>query len=596
MRAPRRAGLAAVLCVTGALAVAATATARLSELGGDFRISTTGVDGDISRDAGVAALAHNRSANEYLVVWEADGLPANNEIEIFGQRLSAAGGDLGPDFRISNVGSDGDARRDAARPAVAHNPTANEYFVVWEADALATDDEFEVFGQRFTAGGVAAGPEIRISTTGADGDPARTVLRPKVAYNPAANEYLVVWEADALATDEEFEIFGQRLSGTGTPLGPDFRISNTRDDGNATRDGRKPGLAYNPVANEYLVVWRADRLATNNEDEIFGQRLSASGGELGAEFRVSNVGTDGDPSRGASRPRVAHNPRANEYLVAWEGDGGATDNALEVYGQRLTAAGDELGLDFRISNVGGAGDATRDAFFTGVAYDRTADEYLAIWREDGLATDGEFEVFGQRISSVGDPLGVDFRISSLGTDGDAVRDAFNPALAYNPGSDQYLVTWHGDGLAADNEMEVFGQRLDGPTPAPPPPRCLGRRARIVGDGDDEVLRGTPGNDVIVGLGGEDVIRGGGGRDRLCGGRGADELRSGVGGDRLKGGGGRDVERGGAGRDELAGNAGRDDLNGGRGRDRLRGGPGRDACVGGDGRDRAAGCERRRSIP
>ena len=96
------------------------------------------------------------------------------------------------------------------------------------------------------------------------------------------------------------------------------------------------------------------------------------------------------------------------------------------------------------------------------------------------------------------------------------------------------------------------------------PRCVGRRATIVGTARRDTLRGTPRADVIVALGGHDRIRAGRGNDLVCGG---------------------------AGNDDIAGQPGRDRLFGGPGNDRLTGGRARDRCLGGSGRDRAA-CEAR----
>ncbi|MGH8700944.1 MAG: hypothetical protein ACREVR_07175, partial [Burkholderiales bacterium] len=83
------------------------------------------------------------------------------------------------------------------------------------------------------------------------------------------------------------------------PIGVQFRISQIAMDGDAARAAFLSAVAYNAQANEYLVTWVADGLATDNEFEIFAQRLSATGTELGGDFRVSTTGTDGDAARGA---------------------------------------------------------------------------------------------------------------------------------------------------------------------------------------------------------------------------------------------------------------------------------------------------------
>src|SRR5687768_2990871 len=42
---------------------------------------------------------------------------------------------------------------------------------------------------------------------------------------------------------------------------------------------------------------------------------------IGSDFRVSEIGVDGDTARGAADSAVAYNSSANEYLVVWYGDG-----------------------------------------------------------------------------------------------------------------------------------------------------------------------------------------------------------------------------------------------------------------------------------
>src|SRR5262249_52773449 len=160
------------------------------------------------------------------------------------------------------------------------------YLVVWHGDDNSGDlvsEEFEIFGQRLDA---ATGKEVgandfRISDMGPDGDTNFAALNPKVAYSGAANEYLVVWQGDdnaATPVGKEFEIFGQRLdAATGMEVGAnDFRISDMGPDGNTAFAAFHPAVAYSGAANEYLVVWQGDDdtgTLVNEEYEIFGQRL-----------------------------------------------------------------------------------------------------------------------------------------------------------------------------------------------------------------------------------------------------------------------------------------------------------------------------------
>jgi hypothetical protein len=125
----------------------------------------------------------------------------------------------------------------------------------------------------------------------------------------------------------------------------------------------------------------------------------------------------------------------------------------------------EIGTDdFRISDAGTNGDATRDVESVAVAYNDIEEEYLVVWSADDNQTtlaDGEFEIYGQRIdANTGAELGTnDFRISDMGPDNNAQFDAVSPSVAFNSANNEYLVVWEGD----DNqngfvEHEEYGVR------------------------------------------------------------------------------------------------------------------------------------------
>ena len=368
---------------------------------------------------------------------------------------------------------DGDADFDAFSPAVAYNPTAHEYLVVWRGDDVTVSEQ-EVYGQRLDAGtGAELGTnDFRISDVGPDGDPAFQAFNPAVVYNPTANEYLVVWDSDT-DVDNEFEIFGQRIDATtGAELGTnDFRISDQGPDGvPSIVGGRFPSVAYNDLADEYLVVWTGEEV--DGEAGVYAQRLDGStAAEVGTnDFALSDIG----PGTGGERPAVAYHPSANEYLVVWHSkvDLGCVvfPCEIEIFGQRLAgASAAEIGAnDFRISHQGPDGSADFIATEVDVTYNSTVDEYLVVWQ--GTATVGfESEIFGQRLDLAGAEIGAtDFQISDLGPDGDVDFAALQPSVTYNPFNDEYLVVWLGDddrGTLVNGEIEMFGQFLDGSTGA-----------------------------------------------------------------------------------------------------------------------------------
>jgi hypothetical protein len=453
-----------------------------TQIGTDLRLSDMGPDGDAHYDASFPAVAYNSAEDEYLVVWEGDddtGGLVDGEDEIFGQRVDAATGtEVGTnDFRLSDMGPDGDANYGADFPAVAYNDTNNEYLVVWYGDddtGGLVDEEYEIYGQRVSATGAEIGAnDFRLSDMGPDGDTNYAGGGPAVAYNSADNDYLVVWlGADTLGV----EIFGQRVNAaTGAEIGTDLCLSDMGPDGDANYDAYVSAVAYNSAGNEYLVVWHGDDDTgplVGEEFEIFGQRVVATGAEIGAnDFRLSDMGPDGDAYYDAGRPAVAYNGKNNEYLVVWEGDdntGALVDGEYEIFGQLVDAAtGAEIGAnDFRLSDMGPDGDANYDAGTPAVAFNSAANEYLVVWSgEDDTdpLMDGEYEIFGQRVSATGAEIGTnDFRLSDMGPDERAYYDAFSPAVAYNGAGNEYLVVWWGvddTGSLVIEEREIFGQRV-----------------------------------------------------------------------------------------------------------------------------------------
>lgn len=455
-----------------------------SQIGDDFRISEMEYDGG-GRLPQSPNVAYNSTANQYLVVWASKyGVsPPIERCEIFGQLLNANGGETGSnDFRISDMGLDGDTRFEAIAPDVAYNSTANQYLVTWRGDddtAPLVDDEYEVFGQLINADGSEIGSnDFRISDMGPDGDENFDASSSAVAYNVTTNQYLVVWYGDddtVPLVEGENEIFGQIINASGSETGwNDFRISDMGPDANDKFDAWDPDVAYNSTTNQYLVVWEGDDHIyplVDRESEIFGQLVNADGTESGSnDFRISDMGPDGNEDFGAVDPAVAYNSTANQYLVVWWGDDDRAplvDEELEIFGQLLEADGSESGRnDFRISDMGPNGDTRFAAYSPDVAYNSSENQYLVVWYgDDGTfpLVDGEFEIFSQILNARGFEIGNDFKISDMGPDGNSDFGAFDPAVVYNSTEDQYLVVWSGDDDIApleDNELEIFGQLLN----------------------------------------------------------------------------------------------------------------------------------------
>ena len=378
-------------------------------LGAEFRVSTMGTAAGTSFTANAPDVAYNATSNEYLVVWRGDDDTApnnfDNDNEIFGQRINAAtGAEIAPDdFRISQMGPN-DAAADnygADSPSVAWNSTNNQYLVVWQgSDQVGglIEGESEIWGRLVSATGtIVSGSDIRISETTPDASFLRSAVNAAVAYDSTNNRYLVVWTSDDdLVADNHTEVFGQLLTNTGADFGSDFRISNMGLNTDVY-GANSPAVAFNPAAGEYLVVWDGDHTSPgDNEFEIFGQLIAASGAELGSDFQISEMGPVPSTALGAAAASVAYDPVSQQFLVVWTGADVVQGDA-EVWGQRISSAGAAVGRsDYRISEVAGPA-PDYQAGNADVATGGTS-QMLVLWRATSqtLMIPTEQEVFGQR--------------------------------------------------------------------------------------------------------------------------------------------------------------------------------------------------------
>lgn len=477
------------ILVAGPLTGTAGATSNLAGPVGldDFQISAFGPDGDPQYETMRPAVAANPAAKEFYVVWE--GRAPGNASEIYGRRIDADTG-LTIDTIDQPISAVGAPTYAARRPDVVFNPVDNEYLVVWYGDTAATgDDVIEVFGRRVDAAtGQTVGDLIIISKV--DAYPA---LSPKVTYNPEDHEYLVAWIGNS-AADSAYEVYGRWLDATTGQLlaGSEARISEMGPDNNPDYLALGLDLVYNPVSDEYMVVWSGihnyPATMAPGEVEVYGQRLRRDGTRFGPfNFRMSYLGETGDAAYTAGHPSIAYNYRDNMYLVVYSGEdngGSLVDGEFEIWGSRIRPGPDFVQIThLRLSQIGGQGDAAWSAFDPSVTYDGNSNEFFIVWSADAPnilvpKVSDDFEIYGARMAPGQNTIPEAFFLSEMGFSFfDGIGRAFQPAVAYNEANRQHLTVWRGDeGLSplVDDEYEIFGQLYlvaegqQQPTPTPPP--------------------------------------------------------------------------------------------------------------------------------
>ena len=271
-----------------------------------------------------------------------------------------------PDFRICDPRSPGAMEQ---HPDVAYNPDRDEYLVVFDV----TDDEldYNIAGVFLEGNGQPVGTPIPIVT-----NPLYADSYPAVAYNPDAGSYLVVWERSKLSEayeaimarviaetpgppvvvhwsihghqrrpDVDYSALNERFLvawESGEPYGVPPAILATTVDASATEiptaivisdEGTTPGqqrnaaVAASDTIGQWLVVWADTRNSAATGCDIFGQQV---GYEAGVPMRSKFNTPIGVLPGQAEEPAIAWGPvHGGEYMVVWPESGN------DLYGRRI---------------------------------------------------------------------------------------------------------------------------------------------------------------------------------------------------------------------------------------------------------------------
>jgi hypothetical protein len=199
---------------------------------------------------------------------------------------------------------------------------------------------------------------------------------PRIGTDPAGN-FVVVWGSDG-QDGSNYGVFSQRYASSGAPIGAEFRI-NTYTTGDQTG-----AEVDSDGAGNFVVVWQSASLDGSGLG-VFGQRFSASGAPVGAEFLVNTYTTGSQ-----YKPAIASDAAGN-FVVVW--DSPQDGSADGVFGQRYASTGVPLGPEFRVNTF-----VTNDQMGASVAADDAGD-FVVVWTSSGQ--DGSnYGVFGQRYSQI----------------------------------------------------------------------------------------------------------------------------------------------------------------------------------------------------
>ncbi|MFD1614660.1 choice-of-anchor D domain-containing protein [Gelatiniphilus marinus] len=405
-------------------------------------------------------IAYDPTLNRFLMVYETEVV--NKEEEIFGQFINPDGSLNGSAFQISLTGPNGNFDIDASNPKIVFNTVSNQYFVVWEGDMDATNQtEKEIFGQLINPDGTLVGGlgtgQIRISQHGTDGDELFNTYNPSLSVNTSNGEYYLVWQANSVS-NAEVEIYGTRLLSNGTLVAGLGAQTKLSSFTASNQAPSSPNVAYNTSTNQFLVVYHAD-FPVNSDNNVFGQIVAADGSLVSGINTPIQI-TNVAASRDADYANVVYNKLLDEYFVAFQADHiNPTDGEDEIFGQRIANDGTLVASAMQISFAGIDGDGEETGSFSSIGYNTTDHQILFIFQSEEPGSNS-YDIFATTLDATNyTALETQSRVSDMGdVNGDNTYTAQKPKQAFNTTTGNFLIVWEGDdNVPGDGEDEVFGQ-------------------------------------------------------------------------------------------------------------------------------------------
>jgi hypothetical protein len=327
---------------------------------------------------------------------------------------------LGPELQISLPTS---PECDRHQPAVAYNWRHDQYLVVWHNEW--PDGHRDVYARRVSAGGellswfsVSAGPNDR--------------AQPAVAYNATEDEYLVVWMYNVSGDKSTYEIWGRTIAWDGSYQNPEFQIITWPN-----RTFYTPRVAWNNLADEYMVVWNAFDATTFLPTDVAHAILYPDGtARYGAIISTTDSPHQVD---------VTYNVAADEYLAVWRQMPTVANG--DVVAARIGSSSGQVVNPPGVIPVGAAPEDERSPAVTTNEQDR----YVVAWEYAFPGPCCDWDILGQQLDVQGTLVSGQIYVANT------IDDEQEPAVAARPGPvHDYLFTWQRDTTAG---MQIWAERL-----------------------------------------------------------------------------------------------------------------------------------------
>jgi len=316
-------------------------------------------------------------------------------------------------------------------PAGAANGVSGEddyrFVVVWADDRNDSEgDGWDIYSQVVKADGTLYQGNNRVTTSSSDQQ------APAIAYNGGSSNpyYLVTYQ------DSDSNVRGWMLNKDGTRYQSEISIGT----GSGTQAA--PAVVWGAGANYYLVVWEDSRDGNWN---IYSRVVSPGGTPQGSETQITSHAGD------ETAPAVAWDETRDHYFITWQRSGDIYGIACSISSGNCSTSGHST---VTIANTGDTEAHSDVAFNSYNNPDANDGELFVVWDRTTSPT----SVWGQRVKWSGSDYaleGSNGRLSPAITVDQGHRKL--PRVAYQPGVNEYLVTWQaGTGAIEARQVTARG--------------------------------------------------------------------------------------------------------------------------------------------
>ena len=274
-----------------------------AKVGDEFLVNTTAASGQV-----FSAVAMDADG-DFVVTWHSYSQDGSDS-GVYAQRYSATGTTVGDEFLVNTI-----TANDQIFSAVAMDADG-DFVVTWQS--FSQDGSgWGIYAQRYSAGGVAIGSELRVNTTTADWQNL-----PAVAMD-ADGDFVIAWQSSG-QDGSGYGVYAQRFTAAGVAVGSEFRVNST------TAGNQRNATVAMDASGDFVITWQSSG-QDGSGDGVYAQRFTAAGVAVGGEVKV-NAYITGD--QGA--PAVAMDADGN-VVVTWQSNG-QDGSGLGVYLRTLATS------------------------------------------------------------------------------------------------------------------------------------------------------------------------------------------------------------------------------------------------------------------